>query len=86
MTHWPAWATETVEVRPPDAAWGQAGERKRQLLEASLPWLVDRVEHVGSSAVPGLAAKPILDLQALVADPGPSGVRSLGEYLGDAEN
>jgi GrpB-like predicted nucleotidyltransferase (UPF0157 family) len=26
------------------------------------------VEHVGSTAVPGLAAKPILDLQALIVD------------------
>jgi GrpB-like predicted nucleotidyltransferase (UPF0157 family) len=33
------------------------------------PWLVDGVEHVGSTAVPGLAAKPIIDLMALVRDP-----------------
>lgn len=60
---------ETVEVRPPDAAWHQRGERERQLLEGSLaPWLVGRVEHVGSTAVPGLAAKPIIDLQAAVDD------------------
>lgn len=34
------------------------------------PWLVAPVEHVGSTAVPGLAAKPILDMQAAVADLG----------------
>lgn len=69
MTDWPAWATETVEVRPPDPAWQQGGERERQALEASLAsWLVAPVEHVGSTAVPGLAAKPILDLQAAVVD------------------
>ncbi len=45
------------------------GERERQLLETKLgPWLVAEVEHVGSTAVPGLAAKPILDLQAAVED------------------
>jgi len=32
------------------------------------PWLVDGVEHVGSTAVPGLAAKPIIDLMASVRD------------------
>lgn len=69
MMVWPAWAAETVDVRPPDAAWQERGEQERQLLEASLaPWLVASVEHVGSTAVPGLAAKPILDLQAAVAD------------------
>jgi GrpB-like predicted nucleotidyltransferase (UPF0157 family) len=69
VTDWPAWATETVEVRPPDPAWRERGERERRLLEASLaPWLVAAVEHVGSTAVPGLAAKPILDLQAAVTD------------------
>ena len=69
VTDWPAWATETVELQPPDSAWQQAGERERQALERSLaPWLVAPVEHVGSTAVPGLAAKPILDLQAAVAD------------------
>jgi GrpB-like predicted nucleotidyltransferase (UPF0157 family) len=32
------------------------------------PWLVDGVEHVGSTAVPGLSAKPIIDLIAAVFD------------------
>lgn len=69
VTNWPAWATETVEVEPPDPAWRLRGEQERQALEVSLSrWLVARVEHVGSTAVPGLAAKPILDLHAAVAD------------------
>ncbi len=69
VTDWPEWATETLQVRPPDPAWQTRGEQERRLLEAQLaPWLVARVEHVGSTAVPGLAAKPIIDLQAAVAD------------------
>lgn len=60
---------ETVKVRPPDPAWQESAEREREELEVSLAlWLVASVEHVGSTAVPGLAAKPILELQAAVAD------------------
>ncbi len=71
VTDWPVWATETVEVRPPDPAWQDNGEREREALQTRLaPWLVVPVEHVGSTAVPGLAAKPILDLQAAVANLG----------------
>ena len=69
MTDWPAWATEEVAVHPPDDAWQPAGDREARLLEVSLrEWLVTQVEHVGSTAVPGLPAKPILDLQAAVDD------------------
>lgn len=39
-----------------------------QLATLLAPWLVDGIEHVGSTAVPGLAAKPVVDLMASVAD------------------
>jgi GrpB-like predicted nucleotidyltransferase (UPF0157 family) len=69
MTDWPAWATEKVEVRTPDLAWQKRGEKERLLLEATLGgWLVAPIEHVGSTAVPNLCAKPILDLQAAVTN------------------
>jgi len=58
-------------VHPPDDAWQPSGEQERRRLDAILAaWLVAPVEHVGSTAVPGLAAKPILDLQAAVDDLG----------------
>ena len=48
-------------------AWArQAHEELRRIGEALGPLAV-RLEHVGSTAVPGLAAKPILDLQLSVA-------------------
>lgn len=69
MTDWPAWATEQVEVHPPDDAWQQRGGQECRRLDATLAaWLVAPVEHVGSTAVPDLPAKPILDLQAAVDD------------------
>lgn len=52
-----------------DREWLGRGERQREVLEDALgDWLLAPVEHVGSTAVPGLPAKPILDLQAAVAD------------------
>lgn len=69
MTSWPAWATARVEVQPADPQWQRLGERLREELDVSLaPWLGAPVQHVGSTSVPGLPAKPVLDLQAAVLD------------------
>jgi GrpB-like predicted nucleotidyltransferase (UPF0157 family) len=66
---WPAWASERVELHPPDTAWQKRGAQASRRLDAALvAWLVAPIEHVGSTAVPGLPAKPILDFQAAVAD------------------
>ena len=69
MTSWPGWATAPVEVRPADPRWQLLGERLREELDVALErWLAAPVEHVGSTAVPGLSAKPVIDLQAAVPD------------------
>jgi GrpB-like predicted nucleotidyltransferase (UPF0157 family) len=66
---WPAWATEPIELLDPDPAWAPRGEQERNQLEGlRAPWLTRRIEHVGSTAIPGLPAKPIIDLQAAVTD------------------
>ena len=52
-----------------DPEWPARFERERPLLERVLaPVLVHPIEHIGSTAVPGLAAKAIIDLCAVVAD------------------
>lgn len=57
-------------MHPHDPRWADWAETERaRLIELLAPWLVDGVEHVGSTAVPGLAAKPIIDLMASVNDP-----------------
>ncbi len=66
----PAWAYEKAEVLPYDPRLVERARTERARLARLLaPWLVDGVEHVGSTAVPGLAAKPVIDLMASVADP-----------------
>jgi GrpB-like predicted nucleotidyltransferase (UPF0157 family) len=56
-----------VHIVEHDPAWlVQARQEMRRLREALGPVAV-RLEHVGSTAVSGLAAKPILDLQLSVA-------------------
>jgi GrpB-like predicted nucleotidyltransferase (UPF0157 family) len=66
----PAWAYEKAEVRPHDPRLANLARADiAHLAELLGPWLVDGVEHCGSTAVPGLAAKPIIDLMASVTDP-----------------
>ena len=55
-----------------DPAWPGRFKTERVLLERLLaPWLEGGVHHVGSTAISGIAAKPIIDIVA--------GVRSLSE-------
>jgi len=50
-----------------DPAWPGEFERERLLLLEHLgEWLAGPIEHIGSTAVPGLRAKPILDIMASV--------------------
>ena len=57
-----------VTVTGYDPSWPEAYEKIRQELEAGLGELLCAAEHVGSTAVPGLAAKPIIDLDAVIRD------------------
>ena len=57
---------EIVEYRP---AWREIFECERAaILERCRPRVME-VHHVGSTSVPGLAAKPILDIMPVVANP-----------------
>jgi GrpB-like predicted nucleotidyltransferase (UPF0157 family) len=68
---WPRWAVEPIAVLDHDPAWAVRGRTEIDLLQQLLrTWLTGDVEHVGSTAVPGLAAKPVVDLQAPVDDLG----------------
>lgn len=56
-----------IEVVPYNPAWpGMFLVEQSVLREVLAPWLVGELEHVGSTAVPGLAAKPVIDIMAPV--------------------
>ena len=54
---------EEVAIVPYDPVWPKIFEEEAAFLRRKLPQnLVRRIEHFGSTAVPGLSAKPIIDI------------------------
>ena len=51
-----------VQLAPFDAAWANAFSDERTRIASLLGALPAAIEHIGSTAVPGLVAKPILDI------------------------
>jgi GrpB-like predicted nucleotidyltransferase (UPF0157 family) len=54
-------------LAPYDPGWAVEFERERARIAAALGAAALRIDHNGSTAVPGLAAKPIIDIQVSVA-------------------
>ncbi len=85
----PAQRAEPVVVVPYDPAWPAAFARLRDRLAAALGERAVGIEHVGSTAVPGLDAKPIVDIDVVVRPERPlaeivDALAALGyRYLGD---
>jgi GrpB-like predicted nucleotidyltransferase (UPF0157 family) len=64
-------ADQPVHLARYDPAWPQRfAEQRAQLTPILAEWLAAPIEHVGSTSVPGLAAKPVVDIQVSVADLG----------------
>ncbi|RAS69900.1 GrpB-like predicted nucleotidyltransferase (UPF0157 family) [Lentzea atacamensis] len=56
-----------IELSEYDAAWPGLYQRERERIVAALPDA--ELEHVGSTSVPGLCAKPLIDMMLVVDDP-----------------
>jgi GrpB-like predicted nucleotidyltransferase (UPF0157 family) len=56
-----------VSIVPHDPAWAGMAAAEAARVAGAMEPLVLRTEHVGSTAVPGLAAKPVIDLMSVVA-------------------
>lgn len=59
-------ASNPVELVPYDPDWPVAFTRIREKLEGLLRPYVVMIEHVGSTSIPGLAAKPLLDIDIVL--------------------
>lgn len=57
-----------INVVPYDPEWVGEFVREAAAIRVALSDVLVRVEHVGSTAVPGLPAKPIIDIQVSVGD------------------
>ena len=54
-----------VDIVPYDASWpGRFKQEEKGLRRALAAWLVGPLEHIGSTAIPGLVAKPVIDMMA----------------------
>jgi GrpB-like predicted nucleotidyltransferase (UPF0157 family) len=58
-----------IHLAQPDPAWPQQYDVVASRIRQALGPVAVVVEHVGSTSVPGLAAKPFLDVLLLVPDP-----------------
>jgi XTP/dITP diphosphohydrolase len=79
---YPRWVTEAVLIASPDPAWPEkaAGEiRELERLLAATP--ARGFEHIGSTSVPGLPAKPIIDIIAELPDFEPASMDAVALQL-----
>lgn len=48
--------------------WPKKFEKEKAKLKSALGTIATRIDHIGSTAIPGLSAKPIIDIQISVKD------------------
>ena len=83
--------TAKVVVLPYDTAWKSEFEKIKRELECAIGDLVLSIEHVGSTSVEGLSAKPCIDIDVVIRDytvfdAVVKGLASIGyEHEGDLE-
>lgn len=58
-----------VDIAPWSPAWPETFRGLSARIREALGWRALEIHHVGSTSVPGLAAKPIVDIDLIVADP-----------------
>lgn len=64
----PVRADGPIRLAEPDPEWAAQYARQKERIEAALGPRAVQVEHVGSTSVPGLAAKPVIDIVLVVTN------------------
>jgi GrpB-like predicted nucleotidyltransferase (UPF0157 family)/GNAT superfamily N-acetyltransferase len=65
----PGWTDEPIRVEAPRPDWPARFEAERRALADAIgPWATGGIHHVGSTAVPGLDAKPVIDILVGIDD------------------
>lgn len=59
---------EPIEIVAYDPAWEAAFGQERAALQSALPGTFTALEHIGSTAITGMTAKPIVDMLAALKD------------------
>jgi len=63
-----ALSTTRIVLAEHDPAWAEAFTREAERIRPAFGRLLIQLHHIGSTAVPGLAAKPVIDMLAVVSD------------------
>lgn len=71
-----------IAIVEPDPGWPARFELERARIEAAVGSLARAIEHVGSTAVPGLAAKPIVDVLVVAERPEEAALQARMERAG----
>ena len=71
-----------VSIALPDPSWPEHFSQERELLRPFLGRIADDLQHYGSTAIPGLSAKPIIDMMAPVTSLDQAD--ALGKHLASA--
>jgi GrpB-like predicted nucleotidyltransferase (UPF0157 family) len=58
----PVRADGPIHLAEADPDWAEQYARQRERIQAALGSRAVQIEHVGSTSVPGLAAKPVIDI------------------------
>ena len=59
---------EPVTIVPYDQQWANRFEQQQHILGKSTDLPINRITHIGSTAVPGMIAKPVIDIMAGVTE------------------